>query len=54
MGGPFAGMRYIRTEYSQLGPKILGTYERELEDGIPWRAARRTMRSAPVLAGPLQ
>lgn len=39
--GPFAGMSYVRTAgYSQLGPKILGTYEREL-----WVALR------PVLEG---
>lgn len=31
LGGPFSGMRYIgRAHSSQLGPKLLGTYEREV------------------------
>lgn len=33
-GGPFAGMTYTRTEYSQLGPKLLGTYEQEVHDFV--------------------
>lgn len=31
LGGPFAGMRYVDEAHcSQIGPKLLGTYEREL------------------------
>ncbi|MDZ7779593.1 MAG: hypothetical protein U5R14_06590 [Gemmatimonadota bacterium] len=33
-GGPFAGMTYTRTEYSQLGPKLLGTYEQETREFV--------------------
>lgn len=32
--GPFAGMRYLRTHYSMLGPKLLGTYEREIAPAL--------------------
>ncbi|MEX2467291.1 MAG: hypothetical protein WD995_10295 [Gemmatimonadota bacterium] len=32
--GPFATMRYTRTGFSQLGPKLLGTYEQELHPVI--------------------
>lgn len=35
LGGPFRGMRYVTQAHSsQLGPKLLGTYEIELVDTI--------------------
>jgi len=35
LSGPFQGMRYLSSPYSQLGPKLLGTYEHELHHLIP-------------------
>lgn len=34
LDGPFRGMRYVRSGYSQLGPKLLGTYEMELTPAL--------------------
>lgn len=40
-GGPFCGMRYVRDSVcSTLAPKLLGTYERELNDWVERLIAR--------------
>jgi hypothetical protein len=51
MGGPFAGLVYLPTHYSQLGPKLLGSYESELHGIIPALTRPGTRHLVNVGAG---
>lgn len=49
-GGPFAGLRYpaAAAHGATLGPKILGTYEREIAPFFEARIAEASARGAPL------
>jgi len=49
--GPFRGVRYLETAYSQLGPKLLGTYEQELHRILRSWIERRPARLVNVGSG---